>query len=145
VSTIRLFEPEDMFSVIKLAYETLTERYNPSIFNYFYETNPDKFLVADLHHKLIGFLVAVSVSKKSAKLLMLATREQYRKQGVGSELLTVLFHTLEQQRINKIELEVRTTNIPAIQFYQKHGFSILETISGFYQNGEDAYIMGKSW
>jgi len=45
------------------------------------------------------------------------------------------------RNIKQAELEVKKDNKQAIKFYQKHGFEIVETISKFYQNGEDAYIM----
>ena len=54
--TIREFHPTDMFSVIKLASDTLPERYNPSLFTYFYETFPKGFLIAETGLKIIGFL-----------------------------------------------------------------------------------------
>ena len=47
------------------------------------------------------------------------------------------------RNINEVELEVRTKNVAAIGFYKKHGFKITDTVKGFYQNGEDAYIMRK--
>jgi len=57
--SIRKFQPNDMFPVIKLASETLTENYNPSLFNYFYETFPEGFLVAEKFHKIVGFILGV--------------------------------------------------------------------------------------
>ena len=56
VFKVRLFKPTDMFSVIKLASETLPERYNPSLFNYFYETFSHGFIIAERAHKIIGFI-----------------------------------------------------------------------------------------
>ncbi len=84
---IRIFKPTDMFSVIKLASDTLTERYNPSLFNYFYETFPKGFIVAEIAHKIIGFLIGVKINQEKAKILMLSVSENYRKQNIGSELL----------------------------------------------------------
>ena len=76
-----------MFSVIKLASETLTEHYNPSLFNYFYETFPQGFLVADRLHKIIGFVVGLEVVPGTLKIPMLAVKKEHRKQGIGSALL----------------------------------------------------------
>ena len=46
--------------------------------------------------------------------------------------------------IKQVELEVRTTNTAAINFYKKQGFVIIETIPKFYQNGEDACAMRRA-
>ena len=141
--SIRKFQPTEMFSVIKLASETLTERYNPSLFNYFYETNPEGFIVAEKNHKIIGFLIGAKLNFEYAKILMLAVSKPYRKQKIGSELLKFYIRKVSEINIKKIELEVRTTNKTAIEFYQKNGFKITEIQKGFYQTGENAYTMTK--
>ncbi len=133
-----------MFSVIKLASKTLTEQYNPSLFNYFYETFPEGFLVAEKLHKLVGFIVGVKINSESARILMLSVSEKHRKQGIGSKLLSYFLKELSIQNIKFIELEVRTNNNEAIKFYQKHGFDIENIFYKFYQTGEDAYVMKRT-
>ena len=142
---IRQFQPDDMFAVIKIAYTTLPEQYNPSIFNYFYESYPQGFLVAEQHHKLIGFLTSIKTSQTTAKILMLAVIKNHQKQKIGSAILNEFFKELYLTHILKVDLEVRTTNTQAIDFYKKHGFTIIDTIPQFYQNKEDAYIMTKTF
>jgi ribosomal-protein-alanine acetyltransferase len=145
VLIIRKFQPPDMFSVIKLASETLTERYNPSLFNYFYETFPEGFIVAEKAHKIIGFLIGAKINPELAKILMLSISKFYRKQNIGTELLNQFFKEMYIENIKKIELEVRIKNKIAIKFYQKHGFKIKEKHRKFYQSGEDAYNMIKEF
>ena len=130
-----------MFPVIKLASETLTERYNPSLFNYFYETFNQGFLVAEKHHKIVGFIVGVKTSSVSVRILMMAVSEKQRRLKIGSALLNNFLRKILIQNINHVELEVKTSNNGAIKFYQKHGFFIVDTIPKFYQNGEDAFTM----
>lgn len=138
---VRLFEPIDMFSAIKLASETLPERYNPSLFNYFYETFPQGFIVAEKAHKIIGFIIGVKTNPEYVKILMLSVLELYRRQNIGSALLIRFLKEISIENVKYIELEVRTDNKKAIKFYQKHGFKITKKITEFYQNGEDAYTM----
>lgn len=139
--TIRNFQPNDMFSVIKLASETLTEHYNPSLFNYFYETFPQGFIVVEKLHKIVGFIVGVKTSTETTRILMLSISEEHRRQGIGSTLLNHFLKEMSIQNMKHIDLEVRTDNKKAIKFYQKNGFNIIEIIPKFYQNGEDAYKM----
>jgi len=141
---IRPFQVNDMFSVIKLASETLTENYNPSLFNYFYETFPQGFLIAEKHHKIIGFIVGLPLGQKNARILMLSISEKQRKQNIGSKLLEEFLKEVSLQNINNLELEVKTENRPAIKFYEKNGFQIKEEIKNFYENGENAFIMKKT-
>jgi len=143
VLEIRFFEKTDMFSVIKLASDTLTEKYNPSLFNYFYETYPEGFIVAELNHKVIGFLVGVIVDKGLCKILMISVSEYFRKKNVGTALISKFIIEVEKKGIRTIELEVRTDNKKAISFYKKHGFEIINKINDFYQDGKSAYNMKK--
>lgn len=133
-----------MFSIIKIAYETLPERYNPMIFNYFYESFPQGFLVAEMNKKIIGFIIGAKTSNKTVRIPILAVRKEYRRTGIGSALLNKLFEILILGDIELVDLEVRTNNKIAIKFYKKHGFILSEKISRFYQSGEDANIMRKS-
>ena len=65
----------------------------------------------------------------------------YRRQGVGSLLLKNFIRKMVLDNIKRIELEVRKNNFTAVEFYKKHRFEIIDIISIFYQNKEDAYIM----
>jgi len=144
VYTVRIFQPNDMFSVIKLASETLPERYNPSLFNYFYETFPQGFLVAEKFHKIVGFIIGVKTNTDTTRILMLAVAKQHRRYGVGKSILTQFLKEVALQNIKQVELEVRIDNKQAISFYQKNGFNVIDALTKFYQNGEDAYLMKRA-
>lgn len=140
---IRSVQPQDIFSVIKIAYESLPERYNPSIFTMFYECFPQGFLIAEINHKIVGFLIGIKTDNQTAKILMLSVNKKHRKNGIGSKMIINFLREMHLLNINKIYLEVRINNLTAINFYKKHGFDIKKKIKNFYQNGEDAYIMGR--
>jgi ribosomal-protein-alanine N-acetyltransferase len=132
-----------MFSVIKLASITLPERYNPSIFNYFFETFPKGFIVAEKDHKIIGFIIGVKINQDLAKILMLSVSELFRNQKIGSSLFKKFLEEISTDNIKNIQLEVRSDNKKAIKFYEKNGFKITKKIKKFYQNGNDAFTMEK--
>ncbi|HIH00246.1 MAG TPA: ribosomal protein S18-alanine N-acetyltransferase [Thermoplasmata archaeon] len=140
---IRRVEPNDIFPVITLAFDTLPERYNPSIFNQFYESCPEGFLVALQNKTIIGFLIGIKTTPNIARILMIAVEDSFRKKGIGSALLTQFIKEMKNQQITKVELEVRTSNKNALRFYKKRGFLLQATLQKFYQNGENAYSMGK--
>lgn len=138
---IRQFKPADMFSVVKLASLTLTEQYNPSLFNYFYESFPEGFIVAEYGHKIIGFIIGVKINDILSKILMLSISEQFQNKKIGSDLLKNFIRKISEEGIKFVELEVKIDNNKAINFYKKHGFKISNEIKDFYQNGESAYTM----
>jgi ribosomal protein S18 acetylase RimI-like enzyme len=145
VLIIRKFKPTDMFSVIKLASETLTEQYNPSLFNFFYESYPKGFIVAEKAHKIIGFIIGVKTTEYNSRILMLSVSEINRRQKVGSSLLTEFLKIMVKEKVKHVELEVRTDNKKAKNFYIKHGFRIKRKIDEFYQDGKSAYTMIKDF
>ena len=138
---IREFKPTDTFKVIKLASITLTEQYNPSVFTYFYETYPKGFLVAEQNHKIIGFLTGVKLSDKLSKILMISVDPDFQGKKIGVKLLNEFLKISLKEEIEIIELEVKTKNKKAIEFYEKNGFKKVGKIKEFYQNKESAYTM----
>jgi ribosomal-protein-alanine N-acetyltransferase len=141
VLTIRQFQPPDIFKVIKLASTTLTEQYNPTLFSYFYETYPQGFLVAEQNHKIIGFFIGIKLKTNKTKILMISVESMYQRQKIGEKLLNEFIKITAKEKIEIIELEVRTDNKKAIKFYEKNGFKIIDKICKFYQNDESAYTM----
>jgi [ribosomal protein S18]-alanine N-acetyltransferase len=138
---IRHVHPDDIFPVIALAFETLPERYNPSIFNQFYESCPEGFFIALDSNSIVGFLIGITTAPHIARILMLGVKESSRKKGIGSALLAQFIKEMKMQQVTRVELEVRTSNSNALQFYQKRGFLLQSTLQGFYQNGENAFSM----
>jgi ribosomal-protein-alanine N-acetyltransferase len=135
--------PQDFFAILKIAFESLPERYSPILFNKFYEIYPKGFLVAEENKKIIGFIVGINTSNTCMRIPMLAVTKNYRKKQIGSKLLANLIKISLHENFRLIELEVKISNHAAINFYKKHGFLISEKISKFYQTGEDAFIMKK--
>lgn len=62
----------------------------------------------------------------------------YRKKGIGTKLLK----EVEKNNVKNITLEVRESNISAIEFYKKNGYNI-ETIRKNYYGIENGYLMLK--
>ncbi len=78
-----------------------------------------------------------------ADITAVATHNNYLKQGIASTLLNTLEKELKQKQIESIFLEVRTSNIPAINLYIKLGFNNISIRPKYYDNLEDANIMKK--
>jgi ribosomal-protein-alanine acetyltransferase len=130
-----------MFSVIRLSNDTLTERYNPSLFNYFYETFPEGFWVCEKHLKIVGFIIGVKINSEIARILMISVSRDCRRQGIGNILLCNFLREVSIKNTKRVELEVKINNNSAIEFYKKHGFEIIDILNNFYQSGEGAYVM----
>lgn len=89
---------------------------------------------------LIGYIVFWILEQK-VEILNLAVDPEYRAEGFGQKLLRAALKLGAMQQCKKAMLDVRKSNLPAIQLYQKVGFSIARIQKNFYSNGEDALQM----
>ncbi|ADD09100.1 ribosomal protein S18-alanine N-acetyltransferase [Candidatus Aciduliprofundum boonei] len=136
---IREFKEEDLYEVLNIANESLTESYAPELFLDIHRLWPRGFLVA-VARDIIGF-IAGSKQNREARILLLAVKGIYRGKGIGSALMRRFMSLSKSEGILSVRLEVRTTNFKAIEFYKKFGFNIISYVPNYYTNGDAAYIM----
>ena len=70
---------------------------------------------------------------------------EFRKSGIGFEIVNSALEILKNDGINKVFLEVRESNIPAINLYLKCGFKKINVRKKYYSNGENAVIFVKEF
>jgi ribosomal protein S18 acetylase RimI-like enzyme len=143
VVVIRQARAEDVIAISQLASDLLPERYSSGVFTSLFERSPYGMLVAENGPDIVGFLIGIIPEEDSARVLMLGVIPEYRRKGVGSELLTAFKAAVDPYHVSSIHLEVMTTNDSAINFYRRNGFEIKERIQHFYVTGEDAFLMKK--
>ena len=77
----------------------------------------------------------------SATICQIAVHPYLQRKQLGSAMMDEIYNDCYAKRIKTLTLEVRVGNIPAINFYKKHGFKVETTKPHYYDNGEDAYYM----
>jgi len=82
---------------------------------------------------------------KRCYIMTIGCLDKYRRLGVGTTLLNYILETAKADGCVKATLHVQTSNQLAIEFYEKNGFAISDTISGYYKNIEpaDAHVLEK--
>lgn len=82
---------------------------------------------------------------EDADILNVCVRPEARRRGLAEALMTELERRLIPKGVEKITLEVRASNEPAIRLYEKLGYSQVGTRKNYYEKPrEDALIMQKS-
>ena len=66
----------------------------------------------------------------------------YRNKGIGNKLMTYLIDIANKNNVDNITLEVRVSNIVAINLYKKYGF-LEVAIRKYYYGDEDGILMEK--
>jgi len=98
-------------------------------------------MVAEHEDRVCGFMI-YELHKSRIHVLNFAVATDYRRRGVGSQMLAKLIAKLSSQRRTRIVLEVRETNLPAQLFFRENGFRAVSVLHQYYEDTpEDAYLM----
>lgn len=107
----------------------------------------DSFNHADIDIQLVmqdqtvaGYCLTLS-SLEFVDILNICIDPDYQQQGLGRQLLDNLCKQRQGSGRKSIMLEVRESNIVAIDFYQSYGFKQIDVRKKYYSNGEDAKIL----
>ena len=103
-------------------------------------------LVLKEDNKVIGFAI-LSVSTEESHLLNIGLTSLKRGRGLGRELLEKMIMAAEVMGSKKIFLEVRISNVIAIDLYKASGFKEIGLRKKYYrlkEGREDAILMSKS-
>jgi ribosomal-protein-alanine N-acetyltransferase len=71
----------------------------------------------------------------------LAVANEFRRHGIAARLLRLIISRSSKYELDSAWLEVGVGNRAAVALYEKIGFSIVGRRSGYYHDGEDAYMM----
>jgi ribosomal-protein-alanine N-acetyltransferase len=138
---IRNFKRDDILEVSSLIAKTFNRNYDPEFYLSVYERWHDGFLIAHDTHGVIGVCVAMISAPKTARILLMAVRNEHRNRGIGAQLLKELIDRCILLDIKAMTLEVRISNKPGIRFYENHSFAIKSIITDYYEDGEAGYLM----
>lgn len=89
-------------------------------------------------NNIIGF-IHLTISFDEADIINVIVQKQYRNQGIGSSLIS---HSIKENKLQKLNLEVKESNNNAIKFYENLGFKKIRIIKNYYGN-ENAFFMVK--
>ena len=98
-------------------------------------------MVAELGEQVVGFMI-YELHKNKLHVLNFATHPEYRRQGIGRQMMSKLVAKLSSHRRTKIVLHVRETNLAGQLFYRAVGVKAVEVVrEHFADTGEDGYLL----
>jgi ribosomal-protein-alanine N-acetyltransferase len=152
----REFTIKDLDEVVTINKKCLPENYPSGFFIDIYERFPKSFLVSEIikSKEVIGYIMGrierglsnygFRLTKKG-HIVSVAVLHEYRKNGVGYDLVSKSLKAMGDYGASEFVLEVRESNTPAIALYKKLNFENSKTLKGYYSDGEDAYLMSKKF
>ena len=96
-----------------------------------------------LFSNLVIGICVLHVVLDEAQINYFVVKKKYRKKGFGSYLMVYLIKQCEKLNINKLFLEVSSTNITAEKFYSRFGFFTVGIRKNYYKDGSDALLKEK--
>ncbi len=92
--------------------------------------------------EMIGFIAGDPRSSDGvAWISTIAVDPRWQRRGVGRALLRACEAQIELPRM---KLTVRVSNQGAIALYEQEGYRMVDLWRGYYNDGEDGLVMGKS-
>lgn len=94
-----------------------------------------------IYNDIIVGYIAITYVIDTIDILSIVTMKKYEHIGIATLLLEYIFNFAKKNNVNKIFLEVRTSNTKAINLYEKNNFKLISKRKNYYTDTkEDALI-----
>lgn len=140
--TYRFLGVKDTEKIFNLESESFSDGWNESQLISAFNSGR-YFSIGAIENEEVVSFIGFSVSIDTADIETVCTRKEFRKRGLGSELILRAENFLKEKNVTKLFLEVRESNVSAISLYSKNGFNKISVRKKYYSDGEDAIIMQK--
>ncbi len=140
---IRKMTIEDVPVVAQLDHMSFSLPWPEHSFRYEVKENPSsRCFVVETDDKRIAAMIVSWIIVDELHIATIATHPDFRRQGIGSQILTYALEDARQAGARRAFLEVREKNEAAQAMYRKFGFEITGRRPKYYKdNGEDAILM----
>ncbi len=138
---IKVLGAEHLEDVLKIEEECFSKPWSENSVKELLLSEKAELLGAFDGGRLIGYSCLEWVLDEGS-LTNIAVSDEYRKMGVGSQLMAALMKSAEEKDLAFVTLEVRVSNLPAVNLYRKFGFLDVGTRRNYYDAPrEDALLM----
>ncbi len=121
------------------------ENYTKHTFNYLLgEPRNLSYRIVTKAGEMVGFVFVLVNEDGSAHLTTIGVAPEHRRRQLAKRLLSHVENALRMRKILTVVLEVRVSNTSAQSLYRDAGYSVVQRLTKYYNNGEDCYLMMKS-
>lgn len=98
-------------------------------------------IIAEINGRIAGYIL-FWVLPDDVDIHNIAVHPDFRRQGIGRQLLDQAIASARTRASLRVTLEVRKSNLSAQKLYESHGFVVTGLRKGYYSDdGEDAITM----
>jgi [ribosomal protein S18]-alanine N-acetyltransferase len=150
VLKVRNYAPEDFHRLLEIDQTCFVEgiAYCEEEMCYFLSMPGAIVLVGLQDERIMGFVIADRFRPRRAtrlvgKIITIDVVPPAQHSGLGTLLMSLAEDGLKQAGCDYVSLEVAVDNEPALNFYKKHGYSVLKVLPRYYLDSIDGLLMGK--
>ncbi|MCG2867085.1 MAG: ribosomal protein S18-alanine N-acetyltransferase [Vulcanisaeta sp.] len=141
---LRRCDPDnDMDTIVDLerAIFRPSEQYTLGFINWLCRNCTKYSYIAFMGDKPVGYIISCIEGFSRGHVISVGVLGEYRRRGIGSELMRRSICSMVNDGADYVILEVRVSNTPAITLYRKLGFEVRDLLRAYYSDGEDGYLM----
>ncbi|MFP3161083.1 MAG: ribosomal protein S18-alanine N-acetyltransferase [Vulcanisaeta sp.] len=141
---LRRCDPDnDMDTIVNLerAIFRPSEQYTLGFINWLCRNCTKYSYIAFMGDKPVGYIISCIEGFSRGHVISVGVLGEYRRRGIGSELMSRSICSMVNDGADYVILEVRVSNTPAITLYRKLGFEVRDLLRAYYSDGEDGYLM----
>lgn len=134
---------DDIPQVAELERKNFSQPWSEAGIETYLDSGSAIFITAKCGGKVAGYGALLRVLDES-ELVSIIVDEKFRRMGIAREILDIFYDMAKENGVEKIHLEVRKSNEPAVKLYESEGFKRVGLRNGFYDKPkEDAYLYTK--
>lgn len=133
---------EHIDEVADLEYRSFSQPWSRDAFGDTLAKDEYIYLVALAEGRVAGYVGAV-IALDEGDITNIAVDEQYKRAGIGMELMKQMEQLLAKKAVKEIFLEVRESNLAARSLYAKCGYAEVGIRKNFYQKPVENGIVMK--
>ena len=121
------------------------ENYTKYTFSYLLnEPNCLSYRAVTAERQMVGFVFIMMSEDGAGHITTIGVAPEHRRRGLADKLLRYAERALQKRGVKTLMLEVRASNFSAQNLYRKFGYTIVQRLPKYYNNGEDGFLMVKS-
>lgn len=121
------------------------ENYTKHTFAYLLnEPNCLSYRLVTSEENLVGFIFIMTSEDGAGHITTIGIAPEHRRRGLAHKLLDHAENALRARRVNIVRLEVRVGNTAAQNLYRQRGYTVVQKLENYYNNGENGFLMIKS-
>lgn len=134
----RYAKNEDVFDILSMGEKYFSNNFDEKFYLEYIKNQ--RVIVAENEKHIVGYILFNQILDE-AEIYKIVVLKDFRKKQIAFKIFEFLLNELKKNNVKKIFLEVRKSNIPAINLYIKCGFIEIREIVDYYSNPKENGIM----